>query len=178
MEHSIKRIKFVDANDVPFFRKIQNESRIDKLINNSGEWAPLAESRLQFPLVALETTTQATFKGFEIGNDKLNGTISIFAHVVGESIKEVERISEIIANQKDTKYYLMDEKLMAASGKIVLDYNGSKTSTTSTYPEIVAENSVYRGREAYITNSHIEQTQVLAPELYKKSVKFQVDVIF
>lgn len=176
MEYSSKQIKILDSNNLPFFRKGQTDSFGIQTLP-SGQWSTFPESRLQYPLIAIETAQQGNFKGFEIGSDTLEGKIAVYAHIVGET-KEVDRIANILANQKDTKYYLIDEKMMVQSGKVVLDYNGAKTNTTSTYPEIVAENSVYRGRETYVTNSSIEKNQVLAPDLYKRSVKLQIDIIF
>jgi hypothetical protein len=179
MEYSAKHIKILDGNELPFFRQSQQNSyKIENgtfLQTKSGEWTQFPESRLQYPLVAVQRgPTQ--FRGFELGNDNLNAFPTIYMHVVGETKSDVDRISEILARQKDSKFYLVNEDMMAQSGIKILDFNGNKTNTTMTYPEIVNEG--YRGRECYITEASLENFEVLAPNLYKRTVKLKTDMIF
>lgn len=179
MEYSSKHIKVLDSNELPFFRQTQlNSYEINNptyLYTKSGEWTSFPESRLQYPIVAIQQGP-IQYKGYELGNDNLNGFPTILAHVLGETESDVKRISNILAMQKDSKFYLVNENLMMESGVRILDFNGNKTNTTMTYPEIV--NRGYRGRECYITDSYQEPLQTIAPELYKCTVRLKTDVIF
>ena len=177
MEFSAKHIKFIDANELPIFRQIQSNSyRVENptYLSSSGDYAALAESRLQFPIVAIQTSN-VTSTAYELGNYNLQGSVTILAHVLAETDLDVKRISDIIHNQKSTQFHLVDENSLAASGKIILDYNGNKTNTTMTYPEIINR---FPSKECFIVDSFLEPIQTVAPDLYKRTVRLKTEIIF
>jgi len=178
LEHSIKHIQVTDANNIELFRQGQFDSyRVDLFDQaQSGEWAQLAQTRVQLPFIAIDTASRRSATGYELGNSTLNTDTDIVCHIVSETPSDCDRIAEILANQQDSKIYLADINRMADSGVVILDYNGNKTNTTMTYPEIVSENSAYRGPACYFTNGNIQERQILG-DAYKRTVRLNCEIL-
>jgi hypothetical protein len=178
IEHSIKHIQVTDANNIEIFKQGHLDSyRVDRFDQaQSGEWAQLSQTRTQLPFVAVDTAPRRSARGYELGNGVLNTDTVIVCHIVTETPSDCDRIAEILANQQDSKIYVANINRMADSGVIILDYLGNKTNTTMTYPEIVAEDSVYRGPECYFTKSEIQERQTLG-DAYKRTVRLNCEIL-
>jgi hypothetical protein len=178
LEHSIKHIQVLDINNSDIFRQGQNESyRVDRFDQaQSGQWGQFAQTRQQLPLIAIDTAPRRTAKGFELGNSTLETRTEIVCHIVTETASDCDRIADIIQQQQDSKIYIANINVMADSGIVILDYLGNKTNTTMTYPEIVGENSPYRGTECYFKQTSIQDRQNLG-DAYKRTVRLNCEIL-
>jgi hypothetical protein len=178
LEHSIKHIQVTDANNIELFRQGQLDSyRVDRFDQaQSGEWAPLSQSRTQLPLIAVDVAPRRTATGYELGNGILNTDTEIVCHIVTETPSDCDRIADILSQQQDSKIYIANINRMADSGITILDYNGDKTNTTMTYPEIVAESSPYRGSACFFTKGSIQERQTLG-DAYKRTVRLNGEIL-
>lgn len=178
LEHSFKHIQVQNANDIEIFQQGQFDShRVDRFNQaQSGEWSQLAQTRVQLPLIAVDTASRRTAEGFELGNGTLNTKPEIVCHIVTETPQDCDRIADILSLQQDSKIYLVDLNTMAASGITTLDYYGDKTNTTMTYPDIVHETSLYRGTECYFKECSIQDRQTLG-DAYKRTVRLNCEIL-
>jgi hypothetical protein len=178
LEYSFKHVKVCDVDEVPFFGKAQEESfRVDEYERypNSGLFAEFAQSRYQFPIVAVDVAGRG-YEGYELGNSTLKSDPDIICHVLAENASDCSRIADILGQQKDSKIFLPDINRMSDSGVIILDFNGNKTNTTQTYPELVADTSEYRGRHCYFQESQIQDKERLG-DLHKKTVRLTCEIL-
>jgi len=179
LEYSAKHIRVMDANDIPVFRQTQFSSyRVDSpgFLKSSGLWSQLPESRVQFPILAVDISSR-THKAFEIGNSSLDMFTNINCHVFAENLSDAQRISNTLGLQKDTSFYLVRFNDLAQSGVNILDYRGTKTNDTMTYPEVVAADSPYRYYPVRISDTNIQEQQSFGPDLYKITTRLVAEVI-
>jgi hypothetical protein len=178
LEHSIKHIQVIDINQSDIFKQGQYESyRVDRFDQaQSGEWSQLAQTREQLPLIVIDVATRRTATGYELGNGVLNTSPDIVCHVITETGSDCDRIADILQLQQDSKIYLANTNMMADSGVVILDYNGNKTNTTMTYPEMVAEGTSYRGSECYFKDTSIQERQTLG-DAYKRTVRLKCEIL-
>lgn len=178
MEHSVKHIQVVDADDFPLFRQAQQESfRVDNYDQaQSGAWAQYSDTRFQLPILGVRTASQRTYEGFELGNGVFDSKTEIACHVLAESRSDCNRISDTLGQQKHSAINLADINGMADSGVVILDYNGNKTNTTMTYPEIVAPNSEYRSSQCYFYDSTLQDVENVG-DTYKRTVKLKCEIL-
>jgi hypothetical protein len=178
LEHSVKHIQVTDMDRTSLFKQGQYESyRVDRFDQaQSGEWSQFSSTREQLPLIVIDVAPQRTAKGFEIGNSILETDTEIICHIITETPSDCDRIADILSQQQDSKIYLADINQMADSGVVILDWAGNITGTTMTYPEIVAETSVYRGTECYFTKASVQQRQSLG-DAYKRTVRLNCEIL-
>lgn len=175
LEYSFKHVKVCDSDSVPFFAKAQEESyRVDNF-SESGLFTEFADNRYQFPIVAVDVGSR-TYDGYELGNSTLRSRPDVVCHVLAENPSDCDRIADIIGQQKHSKIFLPDINRMSDSGIIILDFNGNKTNTTKTYPELVADTSEYRGTHCYFSDSQIQDKERLG-DLHKKTVRLTCEIL-
>ena len=139
LEYSHKWVDVVNSNSVPWFRKGQTRSfRVDDplFIANSGVWNELADTRLQLPVVAVESVSK-TYQGYQLGGSQYARTEFIL-HIIGEDSSSVKKISSILSSQNESTIYLFDVDRIADENRFSLDYRGEIASGALCYPDLIA----------------------------------------
>ena len=125
----------------------------------------------------MDITSSRNYQGYELGNSTLRTETDVVCHVIGENFSDVDRASDILGQQKDSKIYLFNSNLMADDGFTVLSQSGSKTNNTQTYPQIVKTSGRYRSSECYITDSAIQKTETIGNDLFKRTVRLTCEIL-
>jgi hypothetical protein len=178
IEYSYKWLNVVPADDVPFFRQVQQFSnRLDAQFNSKkGEWVQLGETRVQTPALAIEVNPPKNFKGFQIGGGQWVHNEVVF-YVVAETKSECSNLLDQITFQNDRTITLFDPNKIAESGMFPLNYRNELTASavpSGMYPSLV-ENFKYR--ECYIFDSRAQGITQLSPDLYIGSAVCTTEVV-
>lgn len=151
LEYSYKEVQFISADDNPWLRQVQYRSRrVDdsNFLLGSGGYIGLPENRLQLPSVGVSVVSR-TNKGFQLGgHHKVIHTAKF--HVLAEDEYTCKKISDTIANQENTTFYVFDPNRMARSGAFPLNIDGTLSSNPLIYPNLVkySGNGGYRYTDA------------------------------
>ena len=181
-EYSPKFVKVVDAERVPLFRRIQfNSWRVDDstfLQSSSGNWALLGDQRVQLPVVAIDVCSNRTFYPYQIGGGQVAETDIVF-HVLGEDKWSTSQLVDALSYQNDKNIYLFDTNMMKDDNQPILNINGSITTGTKTYPQLVAESGDggYRYKKCFLNNARVQDGQWINDRLYKQTVRLNTEVI-
>ncbi len=183
--HSSKWVYVTPTDNVPWLRIVQRSSfRPDnpQFLQGSGDYINYGETRIQFPVVAVEIANQRQ-RGFELGgNHWAEDRVNFF--VIGEDKGAVDRLADVIGRQNDKTVYLYDPNRLASNNASPLDQNGSLGSRL-TYPTLV----VYSGEGGYrltkgvlygkmtLMNVQVQDRQELAPGLFQRSVVATAEAI-
>ena len=186
IEHSSKWIKLTSTDSVPWLRiGQQNSFRVDNadFLTGSGSYQNYGETRLQFPLVAVEIADEKN-EGFQIGGGQWCRNIVNF-FVIGEDKNTVDRLANIIKNQNEKTIYLYDSNRLASSNKFPLNQFGTPNSGFLTYPTLVqySGDGGYRytrgvlwGKLTFI-ESQVQDRQELTTNLYQRSVVLKTEAV-
>lgn len=178
IEYTYKWLNVVPANDIPFFRQIQQFSnRIDnKFTSKTGEWVQLGETRVQTPTLAVEVIPPRDFKGFQLGGGQWVHNDIIF-YVVAENSWECSNLLDQITFQNDRVITLYDPNKVAESGALPLNYRNELTAAalpSGMYPSLVQN---FKYKDCYIFNSRAEGITRLSPDLYIGTAKCTTEVV-
>lgn len=183
VEHTYKWVNVVDADTVPFFQMLQEDSlRIDDAQYAqfaSGDWFRIGNTRLQPPLLAVELPNRTDSYPYELGG----GTWikkNILCHAISEDAGNIsDKIADIISLQKENVAYGIDFNKLALDNRFPLKYDGSIASGALTYPQMVQlqEDGGYRWRKMYIMDSEITNRQRLSEKIYISTVTLDVEVL-
>ena len=69
---------------------------------------------------------------------------------------------------------MINTNLMADDNQYILNVNGDITSGTMTYPELVASGR-YKGGTCFILDTEIQSSQPIGNDLYKTTVRLEVE---
>ena len=190
-EYSYRWVNFIYANNTPWFRELQFDSlRVDDsdfLQTGSGEWAQLGNTRVQMPVVAVETVPRRRFKGYQLGGGQWVYTDLLF-HVLAEDEYTRDKIVDIISLQNEKKIYLFDTDRLARDNRFPLDYRGtfsnhSEVSGALMYPDIVKGSGMlphtggYQLRGMTFTKMSPEEAYSLHHNLHVGTVRTSTEVI-
>jgi hypothetical protein len=185
MAYSSKWIHVTSTENVPWLRLGQRSSfRADsaQFLQGSGDYEWYGESRLQFPVVAVELA-RSHQTGYELGGNHLAyDQVNFF--VIAEDKGAVDRIADVIGRQNDKTVYLYDPNRLATNNAAPLNLNGSINSRL-TYPALV----VYSGDGGYrltkgvlwgkttLLNAQVQDRQELTPSIYQRSVTLTAESV-
>lgn len=186
IEYSYKWVQVEGFDNVPFSRIGQQRSyRLDSpyYTAGSGSWSLLADKRFQFPVVAVEATTDKNYEGYQLGGGH-KAQSKVLLHVIGEDKPSVSRLANIFADQGDKTIFMYDLNLVASNNAFPLDYRGSLTANPKTYPNMVAATGDggyrYTNRVQHGT-IHIHDASSQGPEklgeIYHAVVEWNVEAV-
>jgi hypothetical protein len=186
LEYATKWIDTVNAEDVPWLRKTQSRSwRMDdaSYVANSGDWAILAEQRLQMPVVAIEAVG-GDYEGYQLGGGQYSHN-RVIIHVIAENPRTATRLARVLADQSESTIFLYDPEKMAEDNRFPLDHRGEVASGALCYPDLVAATGEggyrFTSKVQYgkmrIYDSKFQDTQELSPNVYHSSAQWSTEVI-
>lgn len=187
VEYSFKMIDIKDANNIPWFRNIQQRSfRVDdsNFQIGSGNWSSLADTRLQLPAIIVEMVDNREKTGYQIGNSSHWCQSDVLFHVLAEDDSYASRLSDALDKQEQKLIYLIDSDIMATQNKFPLNYQGSKNSNPLTYPALTAESGSggaryegVAGGQCRIIDSTVRNGTWINSNIYHQTVRWTTEVI-
>ena len=157
MEYSYKTVDIKEARESRLMQFMQLENydlMSTQYVNNSGEASILSPNKIQLPHIAIEVSPNINSRPYEIGSFTEYRDIDILCHVFTRDYTYKNKIGDILINQKDKGFFLLDLDLIARSGDFPLDYRGYKKSSVKTYAQL-AETGNYREYQARFKNTYV-----------------------
>lgn len=180
VEHSYKWINVISSQNVPWLRKVQQNSfRADdaNFLSGSGEYLNYGQTRIQLPFVAVEVA-DGYYKGYELGGSQLCYKTLKF-YVVGED-STVNRIANAISDQNDKTIYLYNTNEVVDANNSPLRWNGSIASGALTYPDMINTytytNGVLHGKVSLL-ESKPQAAQRLTDNIIQKVVTITTEAV-
>lgn len=138
--HSYKWVKVATSDDYPLFKQLQYESlrtdNRDNTLTGSGDYAILADSRIQMPAIIVEVAPVSTKTPYGLGGGQFVHN-KVLCHVLGEDDTVVKKIADILAQQEDKTIFMFDIDRLGYENRYPLDMYGSIASGAMTYPDMV-----------------------------------------
>jgi hypothetical protein len=158
-----------------WFKQIQknSESAGSNFVANSGEYAFLAENRIQLPSIGIELSNSRRMSPFALGGGQVVFT-DFMIHCVAEDSYTRDNMVDIIMLQNEKVIFGYDLDSIAASGDFPVDYRGVPSSGAKQYPELV---QVHPGTEIRIINPRLDSVYALTPEIHVGTVKITTECI-
>ena len=186
-EYSYKWVNLIYANNTPWFRELQFDSlrsdNSDFLQAGSGDWSQLGNTRVQMPVVAVETVPRRRFKGYQLGGGQYTYSDVLF-HVLTEDEYTRDKICDIISLQNEKTIFLFDTDRLARENRLPLDYRGtfsnhSAVSGALMYPDFVkpSGDGGYQLRRLTFTKMSPEESYSLHQNLHIGTVRTSAEVI-
>jgi len=175
LEYSYKEVQFDHADNHPWIRQIQQRSRrIDdsNFYLSSGNYNLLPDNRIQLPYVGIHAYGRKN-KGYQLGGSHWVEHTCKF-HIIAEDDYTCRKISDMIANQENTTFYVFSPDLMISSSAFPLNIDGTLASNPLCYPDIIKPtgdggfrylNGIQNGK-AYMFNCQGSQIQDLGGAYY------------
>ena len=180
LEYSYRNVQTYIADEAPWWDELQyNSMRVDDSTFSqvsSGNWAILANNRVQMPAVILEVVPRRTFRPYQIGDTSQFITQDVLFHIVAESRWWRNQLVDIISYQKDKPLMLYDTDKVASGNVFPLDYRGMVVSPTSTYDAIVNDKN-YQFTQCRITDMGVSEIQSFNTRLHEGTVRASLEVI-
>jgi hypothetical protein len=159
MEYSHKIIDIKEARESKLMQYMQldgYDTTTTQYSSGSGEASILSPNKIQTPHIAIEITPSINSKPYEIGSFTEIRDIDILCHVFSNDYIYKEKIGDILINQKEKSFFLLDLDHIARSGDFPLDYRGYKKSSVKNYPVLVDyNNNMYREYQARFKNTYV-----------------------
>jgi len=181
LEYSYRNVQTYIADQAPWWDEIQENSfRVDDSTYDtysSGNWAILANHRVQLPAVIVETVARRRFRPYELGATSNLVTQDVKFHILAESRWWRNQLVDIISVQKDKTLMLYDSEAIADSGAFPLDFRGMRVAPINNYSGIV-NNTAYQYTTARIKEVAVSEMDSLNSRLYQGTVRASFEVIF
>ena len=180
LEYSYRNVQTYIADEAPWWDELQyNSMRVDDSTfsqTSSGNWAILANNRVQMPAIVIEVVPRRRFKPYELGNTSQFVTQDVLFHIVAESRWWRNQLVDIISLQKDQPLMLYDtDKVISGSG-YPLDYRGMVVAPSSTYESIVYDKN-YQFTQCRITDMSVSEMESYNSRLHEGTVRASFEVI-
>ena len=180
LEYSYRNVQTYIADEAPWWDELQyNSMRVDDSTFSqvsSGNWALLANNRVQMPAVVLEVVPRRTFKPYQLGDISQFVTQDVLFHIVAESRWWRNQLVDIISLQKDRSLMLYDSDKVASGNVFPLDYRGMVVSPSSTYDAIVNDKN-YQFTQCRITDMGVSEMISYNSRLQEGTVRASFEVI-
>ena len=161
--------KSYDIQDLPTY-----------LASSSGSRSQLGERRLQLPVVALELVQSPGHSPYQIGGGQVAYNDMLF-HVFADNEYEKNNIRDVILNQNNKKFYLINRALMKENQKypLQLNYLGMPNPNAPQYPDLVAATGAggFRWREARFDNITCTDMEPVNSWLHRSTLRATFSVI-
>ena len=181
LEYSYRNVQVYIADQAPWWDELQyNSMRVDASTFQqvgSGNWAILANNRVQMPAVVVEAVPRRTFEPYELGSSSNFVKQDVLFHVVAESRWWRNQLIDILSIQKDNTLMLYDSNKIADSGAYPLDFRGMVVAPQNNYSGLVT-NSAYQYRSARVTDMGVTEMESYNSVLHEGTVRATFEVIF
>lgn len=178
ISYSHKWVEVVPSEGMPFFRQIQQGSFYTNdrfLVQNSGGWAQLGETRLQLPALAIEVNTPRSVEPYQLGGGQwVNNEIVFYA--ITENYWECNNIIDTILYQNDKTLKLFKSSEVALSGVLPFNYRNELNDnaiSSGMYPQLVDN---FAWRDCWIHDSRGGDVTQLGPSLYIGTARCKTQV--
>ena len=180
LEYSYRNVQVYIADQAPWGDELQyNSMRVDDSTFSqvgSGNWAILANNRVQMPAVVVEAVPRRTYQPYELGNSSNFVTQDVLFHIVAESRWWRNQLVDILSYQIDSQLWLFKTDTLIGSGAYPLDYRGMKVSSPLNYDDVV-NTPQYRYLLARMTNMSITEMESYDARLHEGTVRATLEVV-
>jgi hypothetical protein len=181
MNYSFKNV-WIDTNDSIVNQEMQFESWNVENSHwssaSSGEYYPLAVSRVQLPAIGIEVVPSRTFSPYEIGGGQWVKN-KVLIHIYAERDADANRLIDLVSYQSDLRFFLYNSNTIAASGKFPLNANGDRVTGALMYPQLVRESGIgFRWKQAQILDMQVVDKVKFSTNLYGAILSTDIYVDF
>lgn len=180
LNYSYKHISVNDGANIPFLsRPSFNFSRIDNPYYNqlaSGDYADIADRRIQLPTIAVEVSPITDTEGYELGSGARYVRNNITFHILSDNANMSKKLADILADQKDKTILMFDSNAISASGDYPLDYRGMRRNGFITYPTMVQEDRYFFDELRFVDTSS-DDIQRINNNFYYNTVKAKTEMV-
>ena len=177
-EYSYRNVQVYIADQAPWWDEFQQNSlRVDdSTFNNmgSGNWAVLANHRVQLPAIIVEAVPRRIFTPYELGSLSQFVYQDVLFHVIADTRWWRNNLVDIISFQKDTTMMMYDNNTVAQSGAYPLDYRGMLVDSTKTYP-CLANDYPFKYMRFY--NVIVTEMQTINSRLYQGTIRVTFELV-
>ena len=183
-EFSYKWTKVTKANS-NFFREIQHRSGRadgDFLMEGSGDWSQLSDTRLQLPALAVEVIQKRTLEPYALGGLTHFVNTDILFHVLAEDDYERDKLLDIVSLQDGKIVALFDSDYIGRQQKFPLDHRGMTNLDALQYPDLLAPigedgYSYAKCSDVQLQNARVQVSEPISPNLYHGVVRLNTELI-
>ena len=175
-EYSYKYINVTKSDGLNWFKEIHKRSERSEdsnFINNSGDYAVLADNRYQLPAIGIEIGGSRKGKPFQIGGGQVITTDFLF-HCVAEDGYKRDALVDIVSLQNLHNMRSFDLNKISNSGNFPLDYRGVPVSGALLYPDLL---DTYEGTEIRLIDVNMDSVYAISPDIHVGTVKFTAETI-
>lgn len=179
-EYSYKIINWTGGDDAIIrdsqFNSYQSED--GNFPVGSGNWAQLPQSRLQYPIVAMDVVERRKFIPMQLGGGQYV-VQDVLCMAMAETEDMRDKIVDILSLQKDKTLIMYDINQVYASGRAPLRYDGSlNPSGIRDYPTLVSMpvDGGFAYKRMRIVDASIQQQLMYSPSLYGGIVRLSCEI--
>lgn len=167
--YSYKWVKFLSVESPEFKQLMYSSMRVDDptFLSTSGSWNQNSSSRVEMPAVFIEILNRREHKPLELGGGQ-KALQTIYFHIFTEEPWTKNNIVDALSSQNFSTIRMFN---VESGAQNVLDYRGSITSSTRTYPELI---SLFPQADFYIYDAQVKGVQSLGP-LFRGQVAWKVE---
>lgn len=176
VEHSYKYVNIIYADNVPWLREVQYNTRdVPSIFGNTtkGEYQLPSEMRIQLPAIAVEVVPRRSYRGYQLGGGQYIYNDVIF-HCIAEDTYTRNALLDMVSMQNDKNIFFFDSNKIADSGAFPIDYRGVPVSGALRYPDLVSD---YTGYKARIMNFTIQGSETINSNFYAGIARATIEVI-
>lgn len=174
-DYSYKYVNVQKVDGLSWFEQIQkNSTRSDSdgFIKSSGEYAFLAENRVQLPTIGIEAGRRK-LSPFQLGGGQIVYT-DFYFHCLAEDGYIRDHLVDIISLQKEVVFDGYDIDLISTASAFPVDYRGVPVSGAKVYPDLVRD---YKGSQIRIKDCSFDSVYSLTPDVHVGTVKMTTECI-
>ncbi len=175
-EYSYKYINVTKSDGLNWFKEINKRSERSNdpnFINNSGDYAILADNRYQLPAIGIEVASSRKMKPYQLGGGQSVFTEFLF-HCVAEDGYTRDTLIDIVSLQHLKNLKAFDLNKIAESGTFPLDYRGVPASGAMAYPELLNQ---YEGMHIRLEDVKMDSVYAISQDIHVGTVKFTAETI-
>jgi hypothetical protein len=180
MDYSYRNVQVYKTEQFPYWKEIQYKSLENKTgfsLSDKGDFSIGSEHRIQLPSVVIETVARSNSRPFRLGDKSLYIDQDILLHVLSESPKDKNNITDIIRLQEDRVIWLYNTDAIIKSGIFMLNYNGSKNITGQNYDTII-NNPEYRWIRCQMKDINISDINFTNIRMYGTVIRITNEIIY
>jgi len=182
LSYTFRNVHIHRADSAPWWDELQyNSVRPDDIHFNqvgSGDWAILANHRVQLPAVVLEIVSRRRFEPYQLGDLTQWVYTDMLFHVLAESRWARNQLIDIISFQNDKTIWLFDSNLLEEDEIYPLDYRGMLVANPRMYPDFVNNGSKYRFLKCRFTDTTVSEVRTFNPRLHEGTIRTSLEVLW
>lgn len=173
LNYSYKMVNVIGMDEVTTYNMQFNstnygDAHYDQI--GSGNYNRLADQRVQFPLIVVQSIDRRDFEGLMLGGGLVINTDVLF-HVFAETEAECNNIADILSTQDDRYLVFFDVYRIAQSGLFPLDYRGAKVSNPRMYPQFANADSGFYYNAAFWHDTSVQGHRRVREDLFNTIIR-------